>query len=103
MKQTELADRLGFTMQQVQKYESADNRISASVLGEIADIFGVPVSYFFAGLEPGNDPPDGHLTRAETLKLVRFYYEMPESVRSSFLQMVKAVAKLGRGSGSQSG
>lgn len=49
--QTELADGLGISFQQVQKYELGRNRISASRLFESARLLGVPISYFFEGLE----------------------------------------------------
>lgn len=45
--QQKLADAVGVTFQQVQKYEKATNRISASRLQNIADVLGVPVSFFF--------------------------------------------------------
>lgn len=92
MNQAALGDRLGISFQQLQKYERGQNRLSASLLKEIADTFGVPISSFFAGL--GSDPTDDHLMRAETLKLIRFYYAMPEEARSPFLEVVKATAKL---------
>jgi transcriptional regulator with XRE-family HTH domain len=47
MSQTELADKVGITFQQVQKYEKGSNRISSSRLHQIADVFGVTASYFF--------------------------------------------------------
>lgn len=50
MSQEALADRLGLTFQQVQKYERGANRISASKLFEIAAALNVPVSSFFEGL-----------------------------------------------------
>ena len=49
--QTNLADKLGLTFQQVQKYESGANRISASKLFAISRIMGVTPDYFFEGLE----------------------------------------------------
>ena len=48
LSQTELADRIGVTFQQVQKYEKGVNRIGAGRLQQIAEIFEVPVSAFFA-------------------------------------------------------
>ncbi|MGB1390965.1 MAG: helix-turn-helix domain-containing protein [Paracoccaceae bacterium] len=45
--QTELADELGIACQQVHKYETAINRVSASRLAEIADVLRVPVHVFF--------------------------------------------------------
>lgn len=56
LSQQALADALGLTFQQVQKYEHGTNRISASKLHAIALILKSPVSDFFAGLtdpEPG--------------------------------------------------
>lgn len=46
MSQAALATKLGVTFQQVQKYESAENRIGASRLQEIAEALQVPVSFF---------------------------------------------------------
>lgn len=45
--QSELAEHLGITFQQVQKYEHATNRISASTLFVCAQKLDVPVTYFF--------------------------------------------------------
>ncbi len=46
-----LADRLGITFQQVQKYEKGSNRMSAGRLLGVAEVLEVPVSYFFEGLD----------------------------------------------------
>ncbi len=51
MTQTEVADGLDISFQQVQKYEIGRNRISASKLFELAAILDVPPAYFFDGLE----------------------------------------------------
>jgi transcriptional regulator with XRE-family HTH domain len=45
-----LADELGISFQQLQKYEGAVNRISAGVLYQLALTLNVPVQYFFDGL-----------------------------------------------------
>lgn len=47
MSQTTLADALGITFQQVQKYEKGSNRVGASRLQQIADILGVSPAHFF--------------------------------------------------------
>lgn len=53
--QSQLAEAVGVTFQQVQKYERAANRISASKLWEIAQVLGVSVAYFYEGLgEPAH-------------------------------------------------
>jgi transcriptional regulator with XRE-family HTH domain len=49
MSQTDIADALGLTFQQVQKYEKGFNRISASRLQHISQILQVPVPFFFEG------------------------------------------------------
>ena len=45
-----LAQRLGISFQQVQKYENGANRVSSSRLWAIGNALGVPVTYFFEGL-----------------------------------------------------
>ena len=52
MSQTTLADAMGLSFQQVQKYEKGSNRISASRLVQSAHILQVPVTFFFEGV-PG--------------------------------------------------
>jgi transcriptional regulator with XRE-family HTH domain len=101
MNQETLAKALGLTFQQVQKYEGGTNRVSASRLSQIADILGVPISYFFNDLDAnGNaaaaeDKARERLQRPETLELIRCYYGIPDDeARHQFLDMVKAVAKL---------
>lgn len=49
--QTGLADHLGITFQQVQKYEKGTNRVSASRLYEIAQILDCDLKSFFDGVE----------------------------------------------------
>jgi transcriptional regulator with XRE-family HTH domain len=52
LSQTDLADALGITFQQIQKYERGSNRISASKLYETARTLKVEISVFFDGLKP---------------------------------------------------
>jgi transcriptional regulator with XRE-family HTH domain len=47
LSQTELADRIGVTFQQVQKYEKGVNRIGAGRLQRISEALGVPITFFF--------------------------------------------------------
>lgn len=51
--QPQLAEAIGTTFQQVQKYERGQNRISASRLYLAAQFFKLPVGWFFEGLESG--------------------------------------------------
>jgi DNA-binding XRE family transcriptional regulator len=52
MSQTDIADALGLTFQQVQKYEKGSNRISASRLQHLSQILQVPVPFFFEARRP---------------------------------------------------
>jgi len=49
MSQTEVADAVGITFQQIQKYEKGMNRVGASRLQQISDVLGVSPFYFFEG------------------------------------------------------
>jgi transcriptional regulator with XRE-family HTH domain len=55
LSQTQVADRLDVTFQQVQKYERGVNRVGAGRLNQIATILGVPVTFFYEGA-PGSEP-----------------------------------------------
>ena len=57
MSQTEVANALGLTFQQLQKYEKGTNRISASRLQQLCNILEVPVSFFFDGVPPAEGAP----------------------------------------------
>ncbi len=105
MNQETLANALDLTFQQVQKYEGGANRVSASRLSAIADILGVPISYFFADLEREGNIETAeararreHMEQPETIDLIRFYYAISDpNVRQQFLALVKAVAAGQRG------
>jgi transcriptional regulator with XRE-family HTH domain len=105
--QEQLADSLGLTFQQVQKYERGANRVSASKLYEIARTLQVPVSFFFDGLA---DPMDGSendevgqhaerivqefLTTPEGLELAEVFPKINRGrVRRQVLDLVRAMAE----------
>ena len=109
--QVALAEAIGLTFQQVQKYEKGNNRVSSSRLFDLARILDVPLSYFFDEMSAGvsgqtpsalmrmkQRPESEHkadpLARRETLELVRAYYHIPDPVvRKRLAELVKAVAK----------
>jgi transcriptional regulator with XRE-family HTH domain len=101
MNQETLANALGLTFQQVQKYEGGANRVSASRLSAMADILGVPISFFFGDLllDDKSETPEEResrerMERPETIELLRLYYAIVDQrVRQQFLEMVKAVAE----------
>ena len=54
LSQTELADKVNVTFQQIQKYEKGTNRVSASRLTVIAETLGVNIDFFYKARGPGN-------------------------------------------------
>ncbi|WP_018237764.1 helix-turn-helix domain-containing protein [Ensifer sp. BR816] len=101
--QMALAEVIGVTFQQVQKYEKGTNRVGASRLQQIADALDVPVSYFFEGAAGENGDrsaemsPQPEITQfvssAEGLALIRAFSRITdEKVRSRTLGLVKALA-----------
>jgi transcriptional regulator with XRE-family HTH domain len=104
--QEKLADALGLTFQQVQKYERGANRVSASKLYEIATALHAPVAYFFDGLADPAEPEGGladtlpsdeqrvhaFLMTAEGLELARLFPRLPRGpVRRRFLELIRAM------------
>lgn len=97
MTQQQLGNKVGIKFQQIQKYETGTNRISASRLWDIASALDVPVSFFFEGL-------DGHiadagaahgdiLTDKEALDLVRAYYAIPENQRRRLFDLARVLSE----------
>lgn len=98
MTQQQLADKVGIKFQQIQKYETGMNRVSASRLWDIADALEVPVSFFFEGLA-GEPPVTGVTAPAtdlmadkEALALVRSYYAIPEAQRRRLFELAKVLS-----------
>ena len=54
MSQEDIADAVGVTFQQIQKYEKGSNRVSAGMVYKLAGLLGVPVATFFPD-QPGKD------------------------------------------------
>ena len=80
--QERLADGLGVSFQQVQKYEKGSNRISASRLQHIASMLDVPASYFFDGA-PVGDMPGGKFSDVGSAAYVADFLTTAEGVRLS--------------------
>ena len=101
MSQTHLADALGLTFQQIQKYERGANRISASKLYEAARLLQSPVAYFFDGLDETaqNGVDDGFAQRMtqfvatpEGLELVGLFPRLNDRrLRRRVVDLVKAM------------
>jgi transcriptional regulator with XRE-family HTH domain len=101
MTQQQLAEKVGIKFQQIQKYETGMNRVSASRLWDIAEAVSVPVSYFFEGLdgaaatpaaEAGTGMPGDLLADKEALELVRSYYAIPETQRRRLFELARVLS-----------
>ncbi len=96
MTQHQLAEQVGIKFQQIQKYETGANRISASRLWDIADALRVTVGFFYEGLEADTDagPQDGDLLAdKEALELVRSYYAIPENQRRRLFELARVLSE----------
>jgi transcriptional regulator with XRE-family HTH domain len=109
MSQEKLADHLGITFQQVQKYEKGTNRISASRLQHAGHILDVPVSFFFEqapelaghtrghGASPSHANVDGFLATSDGLALVKAFMQIDDpALRRSIVRVVEGIASRGR-------
>lgn len=108
LSQEKLAEAVGITFQQIQKYERGTNRVSAGRLFELSKILDVPVGFFFEQFEkhksgqlsPGmadNDQDgftdDDIMTRKENTDLLRVYYSVKdENARKDIMKFIKSMA-----------
>ena len=95
MTQQQLAERVGIKFQQIQKYETGANRVSASRLWDIARVLGVPVSFFFEGLHSQAEDrkvPGDVVADKEALELVRSYYAIPETQRRQLFELARVLS-----------
>ena len=100
--QEKLAESIGLTFQQVQKYERAANRVSASKLWEVSRALSTSVSYFYEGLDAGADTRASYRAREtiqdflmtpDGLELACNFPKIPRGrVRRKFLDLVRAMA-----------
>lgn len=99
MTQQQLAGQVGIKFQQIQKYETGANRVSASRLWDIAGALEVPVSFFFEGLEDAQSQateksmlPVDLMGDKEALDLVRSYYAIPEKQRRRLFELARVLS-----------
>lgn len=96
MTQQQLAERVGIKFQQIQKYETGMNRVSASRLWDVADALGVSISFFFEGLDDAREATartEGDiLADKEALDLVRTYYAIPEEQRRRLFDLARVLS-----------
>jgi transcriptional regulator with XRE-family HTH domain len=104
LSQEKLADAIGLTFHQVQKYEKGINRMGASRLQQIANVLQVPVTFFFEGAPgqfkaKGKSPPDfvpGFVSTADGLALARAHMKLPKGLRLCIVNLVEEIAHRNR-------
>ena len=111
LSQDKLAEALGLTFQQVQKYERGVNRISASKLFEAVGALSVEVPFFFDGLQPAGGGVDGvaepdapafealMLTPEDTELLTAFRSIRGKRMRKRVMELVRELAQEGSEAG----
>jgi transcriptional regulator with XRE-family HTH domain len=107
--QSEFADALDLSFQQLQKYEQGTNRISAGRLLQMANLLNIPVAQFFEGLEDAHKPANSAAREAgaeyqrllnfasgrEGQKLFRAFDKLDAQGRRAVLRMMEALAASG--------
>lgn len=98
--QQQLAEKVGIKFQQIQKYETGMNRVSASRLWDIANALGVTIDFFFEGFDgqitfeaPVQDMPSDILADREALELLRSYYAIPENQRRRLFDLARVLSE----------
>ncbi len=115
--QEKLANMLGLTFQQVQKYERGSNRVGASRLWDIGNVMNVPINFFFEDMdknvtsqsprvfsssdhdilkleETAEDIDMDPMKKQETLELVKAYYKISNRKTAKILfDLVIALSK----------
>ena len=103
MTQQQLAEKVGIKFQQIQKYETGMNRVSASRLWDISDVLDVKICFFFNEMLDENsispaagssktDMPVDIMADKEALELVRSYYAMPENQRRRLFELARVMS-----------
>ena len=108
--QKELADFVGVSIQQIQKYEKSPNRISGGRLYKFAKFLKVPIEYFFVGIEEMlakgyksalaeeqalfvDNIQEGTYTEKDVINLIKSYKAIKDrNVRKKFLELVRSIA-----------
>jgi transcriptional regulator with XRE-family HTH domain len=102
MSQADLGSAVGVRFQQVQKYETGSNRVSASRLWAIADALNVDVTHFFDGIEQGTDEGTGEapvlldkltcLSDPDVVQMVEAYSSLPSEQKRAVLAFIRSMA-----------
>jgi transcriptional regulator with XRE-family HTH domain len=91
--QAVLAKHLAMSFQAVQKYESGENRVTASNLWRLAKILGVQVDYFFAGMSDEPVPKETAEEEWVALRAVKPLMALPSAVRDELIGFIRGLVR----------
>ena len=103
LSQTELADRIGVTFQQVQKYEKGVNRIGAGRLQRISEALEVPISFFFGAsggvtareTSSGAESIFGFMQTSGSVRIVKAFHKIKSrKARQLLVEMAEELAEV---------
>ena len=101
MSQMRLADKIGVSYQQVQKYEKGASKLSVPRLIQIADVFGVPVTAFLEETKIGKvaeaQAAYSNLSEEEAKVLMLFRRLRRKKLKETFTEMLKDIVRLSEG------
>jgi transcriptional regulator with XRE-family HTH domain len=95
MSQTALAERVGVSFQQVQKYEKGANRVGASRLSQIASVLGIAVGELFESSQEKTaaaNSPVHLLAEPGALRVLKAYLRTNSRVRLAIARLVESIA-----------
>ena len=96
--QQALADAVGVSFQQIQKYERGANRVSASMLARIAQTLDLPVAELFGASDATHgltEELSRLLDEAGAIELLRAYHQLPRPWRATLVALVSAASRAG--------
>ncbi len=99
--QQKLAEAVGIKFQQIQKYETGMNQVSAARMWDLSKALDVPISYFFEGFKtkseeptPVAQPAEIPVLDKETATLIHFYRQIPERQRRKLFDLAQTLSDL---------
>lgn len=99
LSQDKLAETIGLTFQQIQKYEKGANRIGAGRLFRLANALDVPVQFFYEDLQGGDAVPASSqelialLATPDGMRLCRYFADIKDPhVKRRLLELVKSLS-----------
>ena len=91
--QTKLAEMLGLSFQQIQKYEKGATRLAASTLWYISERLDAPINWFFEGLEKKAASKELSKIRPGDSVFYQELSKLPTEIRNSLRVLIRQMSK----------